>query len=82
MITDRRGTPRLITVFSSSVAVGHACTQAPHETHSDPRKSPAPAATLEPNPRPAIVRAKVPWISSQARTQREQTMHLEPSNVK
>ena len=82
VITLRDGTPRLMTVFSSSVAVGQTCTHAPQETHSDPRKLPAPGATFEPKPRPAIVRAKVPWVSSQARTQREQTMHLEPSKVK
>ena len=72
-----------MTVFSSSVAVGQACTQAPHETHSESRKdSPAPALTFESKPRPAIVRAKVPCTSSQARTQRLQAMHLLASKVK
>ena len=33
-------------------------------------------------PRPSMVRAKVPCTSSQARTQREQTMHLDGSKVK
>ena len=35
-----------------------------------------PGETWLPNPRPPIVSAKVPCTSSQARTQREQTMHL------
>jgi hypothetical protein len=29
-----------------------------------------------------MVSAKVPWVSSQARTQREQTMHFAGSKVK
>ena len=63
--------------------VGQACTQAPHETHSESMNgSPAPADTLESKPRPAMVSANVPWISSQARTQREQTMHLHGSKSK
>ena len=36
-----------------------------------------PGDTTEPKPRPAMVSAKVPCTSSQARTQREQTMHLD-----
>ena len=40
------------------------------------KTSPPPAETLESKPRPSIVSAKVPCTSSQARTQREQTMHL------
>ena len=36
----------------------------------------APKETRLSKPRPSIVRAKVPCTSSQARTQREQTMHL------
>src|SRR5260221_8024398 len=72
-----------MTDFSIRVAVGQACTQAPQETHSDSRKaSPMPAETDEPKPRPWIVSAKVPCTSSQARTQREQTMHFDASNVK
>src|SRR5262245_25379138 len=64
-------------LFSISEPVGQACTQAPHETHSDSRNgSFMPAETIESNPRPEIVSAKVPCTSSQARTQREQTMHL------
>ena len=75
--------PRSISVFSLSVAVGQACTQAPQDTHSEPRKlSFWLAATLESKPRPWMVSAKVPCTSSQARTQREQTMHLDGSKVK
>ena len=80
--TLRRGVPRLTTDFSISVDVGHTWTQAPQDTHSEPRKSVGPAATLEPKPRPSMVRAKVPWVSSQARTQREHTMHFDGSNSK
>ncbi len=51
--------------------------QAPQDTHSDWRKGPAMLAeTNDSKPRPAMVNAKVPCTSSQARTQREQTMHL------
>ena len=35
-----------MTDFSSSVAVGHACTQAPQETHSEPRKFVGPRHDL------------------------------------
>ena len=70
-------------LFSIRVAVGQACTQAPQDTHSESRKSsPMPAETLDSKPRPSIVNAKVPCTSSQARTQREQTMHFEASNWK
>ena len=65
-----------------SVAVGQACTQAPHETHSESKKLSLLVATLEAKPRPSMVRASVPCTSSQARTQREQTMHFEGSNWK
>ena len=41
-----------------------------------------PAATLEAKPRPSMVSAKVPCTSSQARTQREQTMQRAGSNWK
>src|ERR1700744_3028272 len=72
-----------MTDFSVSVAVGHACTQAPQETHSEPRKlSLMPGETRLSKPRPEIVRGKRPCTSSQARTQREQTMHFEGSYVK
>src|SRR5262245_16274218 len=71
------GCPIWIRLFSVSVAVGQACTQAPHETHSLFRKlSDIPGETRLPKPRPEIVSAKVPWVSSHARTQRLQTMHF------
>ena len=78
----RSGTPCSITDFSISVAVGQACTQAPQETHSEDMKSAAPVAICESKPRPRTVSAKVPCTSSQARTQREQTMHLDGSKSK
>jgi hypothetical protein len=82
--TARSGLPIALTLFSCSVAVGQAWTQAPQLTHSDDRKSSpvCPALTLEANPRPSIVSAKVPWTSSHARTQRLQTMHFEGSKSK
>ena len=82
--TARSGRPIALTDFSCSVAVGQAWTQAPHETHSLDRKSSAvcPALIIEAKPRPSIVSAKVPCTSSQARTHREQTMHLEGSKSK
>ncbi len=77
------GWPACTTDFSINVAVGQACTQAPQETHSESRKSSfALAATLDSKPRPSMVSAKVPCTSSQARTQREQTMHLDGSKSK
>src|SRR5580658_9231541 len=75
--------PFSISVFSDKVAVGHACTQAPQETHSESMNdTPWLAATFESKPRPWMVSARVPCCSSQARTQREQTMHLLASKVK
>ncbi|KAF1052727.1 MAG: hypothetical protein GAK34_01184 [Delftia tsuruhatensis] len=69
--------PSSVTVFSCSVAVGQACTQAPQLTQSLSMKlPPCPAVTRDSNPRPEMVSAKVPCVSSQARTQRLQTMHL------
>jgi len=70
--------PRSITLFSCSVAVGQAWTQAPQLTQSEDRKSSPfiPGDTRLSKPRPSMVSANVPWTSSQARTQREQTMHL------
>src|ERR1700679_3448144 len=69
--------------FSESVAVGQACTQAPQDTHSESMKDSSwLAATLDSKPRPWMVSAKVPCCSSQARTQREQTMHSSGSKVK
>ncbi len=40
------------------------------------------ATILLSKPRPSTVNANVPCTSSQARTQREHTMHFEGSNVK
>ena len=71
-----------MTDFSDRVAVGQACTHAPHETHSLSMKFVPPALTLESKPRPTMVSARVPWISSQARTQRLHAMHLDSSKSK
>ena len=65
-----------MTDFSINVAVGQACTQAPQETQSEARKSVPPGDTRLSKPRPVMVSANVPCTSSQARTQRLQTMHL------
>jgi hypothetical protein len=74
------GWPSQITDFSCSVAVGQASTQAPQLTHSDSMKaSSCPGDTRDSKPRPLMVSAKVPCVSSQARTQRLQTMHLDGS---
>src|SRR3954468_9234061 len=81
--TVRFGMPSSTTERSCSVDVGQACTQAPQDTQSDSMKEPpAPAAIFVSNPRPSSVRAKVPCTSSQARTQREQAMHLLASKSK
>src|ERR1700733_11497704 len=81
--TECSGWPISTTDFSISVAVGQACTQAPQETHSLVRNgSSIPAATFDMKPLPWMVSAKVPCTSSQARTQREQTMHFEASKLK
>ena len=81
--TERLGWPSAITDFSCSVAVGQACTQAPQDTHSLSRKGWSwPGETWDSKPRPPMVSAKVLCTSSQARTQREQTMHLAASKVK
>src|SRR5205085_9136000 len=83
VVALRVGWPSAITLFSSSAPVGHDCTQAPHETHSDPTNGSSwLAAIREASPRPSTVRAKVPWTSEHARTQREQTMHRLGSNAK
>ena len=74
MTTERDGIPSDTTDFSVRASVGQACTQAPHDTHSEPRKSVPPGVIRESKPRPATVSAKVPWVSEQARTHREQTM--------
>ena len=80
--TERSGVPISITDFSCSVAVGQACTQAPQETQSEDEEIVAPRRrrdTRLSKPRPSMVSAKVPCTSSQARTQREQTMHFDGS---
>ncbi len=83
MIDRVLGLAASMTDFSISVAVGQACTQAPHETHSESMNGSFwPGETFDSKPRPWIVSANVPCISSQARTQREQTMHLLGSKVK
>src|SRR5690606_25610660 len=83
VVTARSGTPAPAIVTSVSASVGHASTQAPHDTHSDARNGSFwLAATFDPKPRPWIVSANVPCTSSHARTQREQTMQDDWSNVK
>ena len=73
----------MISEFSVRATVGHASTHAPHETHSDARKGSFWLAdTFDANPRPWIVSANVPWVSSHARTHREQAMHIVWSKVK
>ena len=70
----------MMTDFSVNVAVGQACTQAPHDTHSESMKASfCPAETRDSKPRPSIVSAKVPCVSSQARTQRLHTIHFDGS---
>src|SRR5688572_12177883 len=81
VVTTRSGLPTAIRLFSWSAVVGHASTQAPQDTHSDSTKLSAWLAdTREAKPRPSMVSAKVPCTSSQARTQREQTMQAFGSN--
>ncbi len=72
--TERVGIPSWTIERSVRASVGQAWTQAPHETHSEDRKSVPPGVIRESKPRPWTVSANVPWVSSQARTQREQTM--------
>src|SRR5260221_14119664 len=49
--------PISITDFSVSVAVGQACTQAPQDTHSEPRKlSLMPGETRLSKPRPEMAK--------------------------
>jgi len=77
--TECSGWPISITDFSVSVAVGQACTQAPQETHSEPRKlSLMPGDTGCQN-RAGNRQREGALHFSQARTQREQTMHFEGS---
>src|SRR5580658_3985544 len=75
--------PAAISDFSLKAPVGQASTQAPHDTHSDCRKASSwLAAIFDAKPRPCTVSARVPCCSSQARTQREHTMHSVGSKVK
>ena len=74
------GWPSMMTVFSCSVAVGQASIQAPQLTHSESMNGWSwPGDTRDSKPRPLMVSANVPWVSSQARTQRLHTIHLEGS---
>ena len=57
VVTECSGVPASITVFSIKVAVGHAATQAPHDTHSESLKFSMPDATLDSKPRPEMVNA-------------------------
>src|SRR5690606_3534196 len=83
VITECSAWPIMMTVLSCRVEVGQACTQAPQDTHSLSRHGwSRPAAPPEAKPLPEMVRANVPWVSSQARTQRLQTMHLDGSYEK
>ena len=82
VITERVGAPIVSRVFSVNAPVGHACTQAPHETHSLSINDVPEDETRASKPRFSIVSANVPCTSSHARTQRLQTMHSVESNVK
>jgi len=65
--------PCASSAFSINAPVGHACTQAPHETHSESRNGSSWLATIfDAKARPCTVSANVPCTSSHARTQREQ----------
>ena len=62
--------------------VGQACEQAPQDTQGLSSKVvSSPLMMRAPKPRPCIDNTNCPWISSQARTQREQLMHLDKSDV-
>src|SRR5689334_16520468 len=77
------GKPAVIELFSMSAPVGQASTHAPQDTHSESRNgSCCEADTRDSRPRPSIVSANVPCVSSQARTQREHTMQRSLSNRK
>ncbi|MCY1383538.1 hypothetical protein D9M69_716760 [compost metagenome] len=79
-MTECSAWPIMMTVFSCRVEVGQACTQAPQDTHSLSRNGwSCPGDTRESKPLPEIVSANVPCVSSQARTQRLQTMHFDGS---
>ncbi len=56
-------------------SVGQVSAQAPQATQVESSKpASSPAVMLASKPRPVAVRAKAPWTSSQARTQRPQEM--------
>ena len=83
MLTARSAAPKPMIDFSISAPVGQDSMHAPQETHSDSRNGWSwLAATLDSKPRPWMVSAKVPCTSSQARTQREHTMHSVGSKAK
>ncbi len=60
VLTVRVGMPSSMMLFSCSAVVGHACTHAPHETHSDSMKLVPDAEMTESKPRPSTVSASVP----------------------
>ena len=67
--------------FSIRVAVGQTSMQAPQKSQFDSSiRPPAPKAMRDGKPRPASVMALVWRVSSQARTQRVQMMHICGSN--
>jgi hypothetical protein len=67
VVATRSGRPAWITVFSVSATVGHASTQAPHDTHSDAMNGSFwLAATFEPNPRPWTLNAPAPVARADA----------------
>src|SRR5262245_8772979 len=83
VLAVRSGAPIWTIAFSVSAPVGDSPTHAPQDTHSDAMNGSSwLAAIFECRPRPCTVRANVPWVSSQARTQREHTMHRLGSNSK
>jgi hypothetical protein len=59
-LTVRVGMPSSMTLFSCNAVVGHACTQAPHETHSDSMNDVPDAEIIDSKPRPSTVSANVP----------------------
>ena len=77
MTTDARAGRSSMSDFSRSVPSGRpARRRRRRRIRKRGSRSSCPATTFESKPRPSTVSAKVPCTSSQARTQREQTMHL------
>src|SRR5262245_44917632 len=70
-------------LWTSEIAdVGHACEHAPQDTHAESSNEESmPLMMRASNPRPCIESTNCPCISSHARTQREQLMHFERSEV-